>query len=305
MGVSMSTLLALLCLNLAAPVPTEACLHTKPDAELEKSLAPLVKAHEGKVGVAVKHLITGETWSYHGDQVCSTASLIKASVLVELYLQADEGKLALTDRVVLKDTDKVPGSGILTEHFSDGTNISLRDCARLMTAISDNTATNLILDRVGIAAVNRRMASMGLPETRVNAKVYRGSVSSVDKDRTKLYGLGSTTANEMIALFEKLHNGEHGIRPPLKLAMMEHLKKNDDKDKFRRHLPRAIIAYKDGSVSTARTAAGILYTPTGPVALCVLTDENKDRRWTKDNAGDLLCANIAKAVYDRFKGDSR
>ena len=74
----------------------------------------------------------------------------------------------------------MPGSGILTEHFSDGAAFSLRDAVRLMIAFSDNTATNLVLDRVGIKSVNQRMEAWGFPNTRINAKVFRGGTTSVD-----------------------------------------------------------------------------------------------------------------------------
>lgn len=282
------------------PLLLLASLFPADDSPLQAKLAPLLQAHKGKVAVGVKHLVTGDTFFHHPDEVMPTASLIKVAVLVEAYLQADEGKLSLRERIELKDSDKVPGSGILTYHFSSGAMLPLRDYIRLMTALSDNTATNVVLDQVGIANVNRRMASFGLTETRINAKVFRGSTTSVDKKRTAKYGLGSTTAREMVTLFEKIQTSE-AFRPPLKLAMLEHLKKNDDKDKFGRlALPGVSIAHKDGSVTASRTDAGILYTPSGPIVVCVLTDDNADRRWVRDNAGNLLCATIARAVFDHF-----
>jgi D-alanyl-D-alanine carboxypeptidase (penicillin-binding protein 5/6)/beta-lactamase class A len=272
----------------------------EPQSNLAARLDPIIKAHKGKAAVGVKHLGTGESFFLNADEVMPTASLIKVAVLVDAYLQADEGKLSLRDPATLKESDKVPGSGILTYHFSEGASLPLRDCVRLMTAYSDNTATNLVLEKVGIANVNKRMAELGLKETRINAKVFRGSTTSVDPKRTAKYGLGSTTAREMVALFEKLQTGD-GFRPPVKLAIIEHLKKNEDKDKFGRlGLPGVAVAHKDGSITTARTDAGILYTPSGPIVVCVLTDGNSDRRWVRDNAGNVLCADVARAVYEHF-----
>lgn len=270
------------------------------DTSLPARLTPLVESHQGKAAVGVKHLGTGETYFLNADEVMPTASLIKVAVLVEAYLQADEGKVSLRDPITLKKSDMVPGSGILTSHFSEGATLPLRDCIRLMCVYSDNTATNLVLDKVGIANVNKRMEGFGLPQTRINAKVFRGSTTSVAPDRTKKYGLGSTTAREMVALFERIQTAD-GIRPPLNLIMLEHLKKNDDKQKFGRlALPGLTVAHKDGSVTEAKTDAGILYTPSGPIVVCVLTNENKDRRWVNDNAGNLLCAKVARAVYDHY-----
>lgn len=270
------------------------------NASLESRLAPLAESHRGKVALAVKNLETGEDYYRNADEIMPTASLIKIAVLIDLYQQAQEGKLNLTDRVRLRASDKVPGSGILTDHFSDGADFSLRDAARLMIAFSDNTATNLVLERAGIKSVNKRMEEWGCPETRINAKVFRGSTTSVDKERTRRYGLGSTTAREMVSLLEQLQTGDR-LRPFYKLAVLNHLRKNDDKYKFKRLLPESVVVmHKDGSTNDTRTDAGLIHTPRGIVAVCVLTTNNKDRRWVSENAGNMLCARVAKEVYDHF-----
>jgi beta-lactamase class A len=274
-------------------------------ADLEARLAPLAKAHKGKVALAVKNLETGESFFLNADEAMSTASLIKIAVMIEAYQQAQEDKIKLTDRVMLRSADKVPGSGILTDHFSDGASFSLRDAIRLMIAFSDNTATNLVLDRTGIKSVNQRMQEWGFPNTRINAKVFRGSTTSVDPERTRRYGLGSTTAREMVGLLEELQVGQR-MRPAVKQAMLAHLAKNADKDKFKRLLPAdAVVAHKDGSTNDTRTDAGLIHTSGGIVAVCVLTTDNKDQRWHADNAGNVLCARVAKEVYDHFAATGR
>jgi beta-lactamase class A len=275
------------------------CLCGEPSS-LEGRLAPLAKAHKGKVAIAVKHLGTDETYFLNADEPMPTASLIKVAVMVETYYQAQEGKVNLTDKVTLHDADKVPGSGILTDHFSDGATFSLRDAVRLMIAVSDNTATNLVLDHTGIREVNRRMEALGLPNTKINAKSFRGSTTSVDPARTKRFGLGSTTAREMVALLEMIQAGDI-VSPEARLVMLNHLKKCDDKDRFTRLVPPGtVVAHKTGSVNDARTDAGIIYLPSGPVVVCVLTAENQDRSWRPENAGNVLCARVAKEVYDYF-----
>lgn len=273
---------------------------TAAEPSLVDRLGPLAKAHQGKVAIAVKHLTTGETFTLNADEPLPTASLIKLPIMVEVYQQAADSKVKLTDPVVLTESDKAPGSGILTSHFSEGASLPLRDAVRLMIAFSDNTATNLVLDKIGIASVNQRMDALGLKETRLNAKVFRGSTTSVDPERSKKYGLGSTTAAEMVKLLEKLHAGELVSKDASK-AMYEHLLRCEDKLKFPKMLPAGTkLAHKTGSVNAVRTDAGILETPSGPVALCVLTADNKDQRWTNDNAGDLLCARVAKEVFDYY-----
>jgi beta-lactamase class A len=287
--------LALLVLSSLCPL----CLCGEPSS-LEARLAPLAKAHKGKVAIAVKHLDTGESCYLNADEPMPTASLIKVAVMIEAYQQADEGKFKLTDKVTLHDGDKVPGSGILSQYFSDGASFSVRDAVRLMMAVSDNTATNLVLDKTGIAEVNKRMEAMGYPNTKINAKVFRGSTTSVDPERTKKYGLGSTTAREMADIMETIQATDT-FRPAIKQCMLSHLRSNSDKDKFPRFLPPGtVVAHKDGSVNDARTDAGLIHTPGGIVAVCVLTNDNADKTWRQENAGNELCAKVAKEVYDHF-----
>jgi beta-lactamase class A len=273
----------------------------EPVAPLEDRLEVLAAMHKGKVAIALKHLGRGDTYFRNADDVMPTASLIKLPVMAEVYAQAEAGKVKLDDMVTLKKDDQVPGSGILTDHFSPGASFSLRDAVRLMIVYSDNTATNLVLDKIGIKCVNERMTGLGLRETRINAKVFKGSTTSVDPARTKQYGLGSTTAREMLTLLELLYKDEL-ISAEASKAMLEHLKKCDDKDKFPRFLPKGVTAaHKTGSVSDARTDAGLLLFKEGPVALVVLTSQNDDKSWTPDNAGNKLCADIARVVVDHFR----
>jgi beta-lactamase class A len=280
------------------------CLRGEPSS-LAGRLEPLVKAHKGKVAIAVRHLRTGESYYLHADRPMPTASLIKLAVMVETYQQAAEGMVKLSDTVMLYDTDKVPGSGILTDHFSAGATFPLRDAVQLMIAFSDNTATNLVLDHIGIAATARRMEAWGFPNTKIHAKVFRGSTTSIFPDRTKRFGLGSTTAREMVELLARMHAGKL-VSASACEAMLKHLKKCDDKDKFTRFLPAGtVVAHKTGSVDDVRTDAGILYLKSGPVALCVLTAGNTDRSWRQDNAGNVMCARVAKAVYEHFTAESK
>lgn len=269
------------------------------EKSLTERLAPLVKKHEGRVAIAVRHLDGGEDFFLDADEPMPTASLIKFAILLELYQQATEGKLKLTDMVTLTDKDKVRGSGILTYHFSEGASFSLRDAARLMMVYSDNTATNLVLDKTGIIPVNQRMASWDCPNTRVHAKVFRRDLS-IDLERSKKFGLGSTTAREMVQLLEGVQRGKLVNADACK-AMLDHMKNCDDKDKIKRFLPaKVVVAHKTGSVDDVKTDAGILYFPGGPVALCVLTNENKDKRYATDNAASILIGRVAEQVHDYF-----
>ena len=176
----------------------------KPSSSLAGRIDPLISSHKGKVAIAVKNLRTGESFRYHADEVMPTASLIKFPVMIEVYRQAATGKIDLDARLTLRKEDKVPGSGVLTPHFSAGTSFPLRDAVRLMIAFSDNTATNLVLDAIGIGATAATMEMMGYPHTKIHSKVFHRE-TSVFPERSKQFGLGSTTASEMIRLCEELH----------------------------------------------------------------------------------------------------
>lgn len=271
---------------------------------LASRLTPLIERHKGKVAVAVKDLTTGESFAYHADDPMPTASLIKFPVMVEVYRQAAEMQVDLASMVTLRKEDKVPGSGILTNHFSPGACFPLVDAVHLMIVFSDNTATNLVLDRIGLKSTAATMEKLGYPNTKIHSKVFRRD-TSVFPERSKQFGLGSTTAGEMVRLCEALDKKQL-VSPKASEAMLAHMRMCDDKDKFPRFLPSGTkIAFKTGSVDASRTAAGIIECGAGPVAVCVLTNDNEDRRWVADNAGNRLCADVARAVFEHFKGASK
>jgi D-alanyl-D-alanine carboxypeptidase len=288
----------LLAILLLIAFVASGAVHAQPPT-LDSEIQPLVAAHKGRVAVAIKDLTTGETLALQGDEPMPTASLIKIAVMVEAYRQADAGKLDLTGMITLRDEDKVQGSGILTAHFSPGMQLSLHDAIRLMIAYSDNTATNLVLDKIGLDATAAAMEQLGLPNTKIHAKVFRGD-TSLFPERSKQFGLGSTTANEMLQLLERLHAGQLASESSTQV-MLEYLRACQAKNTIPKLLPPGTkVAHKTGSVSAVRTAAGIIDAPHGPLVVAVLTCENEDQRWTDENAGERLCARIAKTAYDHF-----
>lgn len=266
---------------------------------LGQRIQPLVDAHEGEVAIAVKHLGTGESFNLKAAEPMPTASLIKLPIMVEAYRQAAEGKFSLADPVTFKDEDKTPGSGILSMHFSGGATFSLRDAIRLMIAYSDNSATNLVLAKIGLPATGEQMEKLGLPNTKVHAYVFRAQ-SSIAPERSRQFGLGSTSASEMIRLLEMIHS-KRLVSSEACDEMLAHLAACQDK-RLSRLLPSGVkVAHKTGSVAAVRTDAGIIEAKSGPIAICVLTKNNKDQRWTDENAGEVLTGKIAKEVYDYFE----
>ena len=268
-------------------------------ASLADAIDPMIQSHRGEVSVAIKNLKTGETYENHGDRVMPTASLIKVAVMIEAYRQAEAGMLDLSERIELVSDSKVPGSGILTKHISSGTRITLGDAIRLMIVFSDNTATNLVIQKVGLRDVNSTMEDLGCSNTKLHSLVFRRE-TSIFPDRSRLYGLGSTTANEMVSIFERIQRGEI-VSAKACESMLDHLSACDDRTMLARTFSKETkIAHKSGAVSKSRTDAGLFRTNHGTIAICVLTTNNQDRSWNDDNASHVLCGAIARAAMSHF-----
>ncbi|WP_442481903.1 serine hydrolase [Aeoliella sp. SH292] len=295
-------LIGALLVGLAAAAK-ETATATKTTDELGKKLLPLIEQHRGQVGVMVKHLGTGETFAYREAEAMPTASLIKFPLLLAAYKDIDEGKVKLDTLIELKKDDQVPGSGILTAHFSPGMKLSLSDAMGLMISHSDNTATNLVIDSVGLDATNELMESLDCDETRLNSKVYKRDTSN-NMERSQKYGLGSTSARDMVRLFEMLEKGEFLSKERSK-EIIDRTAACLATSGIPRHLPAGTrVAHKTGAVGDTRTDAGIVYTPAGPVAIAVLTTANADNSWTNSNEAELLAAEIGIATYKHFVGDT-
>src|SRR5690606_34009982 len=121
----------------------------------------LVDAHQGEVAVAVKDLNTGESFAINAERPMPTASLIKFPLMIAAYQAMEEGRLKPDEMLTLHESDKVPGSGILASHFSEGATISLHDAIQLMIVYSDNTATNLVAEKVGLPYAADLMDQLG------------------------------------------------------------------------------------------------------------------------------------------------
>src|SRR5512138_2148 len=137
---------------------------------LDDQVKPIVASFKGKVTLFAKNLDTGETYAINADERVRTASTIKIAVMIEAFTRVAEGKAKWTDELVLTKAARYSGSGILPE-LSDGLHLSLQDCVRLMMLLSDNTATNMVLDFLGTDSVNERMNSLGFKSTRLMRRV--------------------------------------------------------------------------------------------------------------------------------------
>lgn len=266
-------------------------------AALHHTLDSLADAHHGVVGYVVRNIDTGEHLERRADETFPTASLIKSAILVTLYDLREQGKLSLDDPVSMLKIDQVPGSGTL-QFMQTPMRLTLGDASWLMATISDNTGTNLVLDKVDIRNVWKKMEALGLPHTKVFAKVFKGSVSSVAPDSTEKYGLGVTTPNEMATLYALMAQGK-AVSPAADSAMLEVLAHNEDDQLLQRYVSGVRAPHKTGAVNDARTECTIWYLQSRVVA-CVLTKENQDQRWILDSEPQLTMARMGKAIVDAW-----
>jgi beta-lactamase class A len=215
----------------------------------------------------------------------------------------DDGRVKWSTELLLREEDKVSGSGVLFE-FSDGARIALRDAMRLMIVVSDNTATNLILDKLTANAVNQTMDALGLPDTRSMRKV-RGDGTRLKepsgwsdagrKEENRKYGLGSSTPREMVKLLEMLENGKV-VNAAASKQMLEVLKRQQLRDGIARRTADLPVASKTGALDHLRSDVGLLYTPRGRIAMAITIDDMPAIDYSPDNPGLLLIADLSQIL---------
>ncbi|MFL6215555.1 MAG: serine hydrolase [Blastocatellia bacterium] len=288
------TLWLAVCATAQSAGPRPATPAAMPMAErVRKELAEF----KGKVSLFAKNLDTGASFGINEDNRVRTASTIKTAIMVEAFARVAEGKANWSDEVALTNAKKVGGSGILQE-LSDGLRLRLRDAVTLMMIVSDNTATNLVLDALTADAVNARMDALGLKQTRVLRKVFGGGASRIAEDPAfKPFGLGVTTPREMVTLLEKLERGEVVSRDASK-EMLALMKREQIHDGIGRTLNGVEMATKLGALDALRSNVGIIYTRRGRIAMAITCDEMPEVDWTSDNAGLLMLSRLSLILMD-------
>jgi beta-lactamase class A len=266
---------------------------------LDDSIRAAIANFPGKTGIYAKNLDTGADYGLNPDEPVRAASTIKVPILAATYAAVAAGQLSWAQPVVLRAADKVSGAGILTE-FSNGAVISLRDLTHLMIVLSDNTATNLVLDRVTADYVNLQMDKLGLKHTRSMRKILGSGQPAGFSKAGKLkenerFGLGSSTPREMAALFEKLEQGAV-VSKGASAEMLELLRRQQDQNGIQRRLGAFQIANKTGALDHLRSDVGIVYSPGGRIAMAITVDEIPAIDWSVDNPGYLLIARVAELL---------
>jgi len=274
------------------------------DNDLDARVSALTAPFKGSVMLYAKNLRTGRDFGRGADTKVRTASTIKLPILCALESLIDAGKVRWDERLALKADDKVTGSGVMG-NLADGTDLTVRNVAILMIIVSDNTATNLILDRITADAVNDYLDAIGLPLTRSNRKVRGDGTKLKDPtgwsragliEENKKYGLGVTTPREMVRLLELLEQGKV-VSPAVSKDVLDIMKMQHEREGIARHAPDEVeIASKHGSLDALRSDVGIVYTPGGPIAIAITVDDMPDTDYSPDNVGDKLIWELGQVL---------
>jgi beta-lactamase class A len=285
--------ICLLIFSLASTITAQ----TSATNSLDQQVKNKVASFKGRVSLFAKNLDTGQTYALNADERVRTASTIKIAVMVEAFARVAEGRAKWTDEVVLTKEKKYGGSGILYE-LSDGLRLTLRDAVNLMMLVSDNTATNLVLEVLTTDAVNARMESLGLNQIKIMRKVGSGGESKAGKDpENKRFGLGVATPREMVLLMEKLERGEV-ISSSASKEMIDLMKREQVRYAIGRSLWNVPMASKYGALDRLRSSIGIVYSKKGRIAMAISCDDMPDVMWSVDNPAYLLMSELSEVLVD-------
>ncbi len=277
----------------AAPTPQAPVMSDAGQASFDRMTAELGKMasrYPGRVAITLKDMKTGRRWDYHPDDLFPSASLIKVPVLVATFYKIREGKLSLDEKMVISRRNRVGGSGSL-KWRNDGVKLTVRELLVHMIAESDNTATKMILDRLGLGYVQQQFPRMGLLYT----GIYEEGMSIKGG---RVMHENYTTAREMTMLLEKIYKGE-AVDKESSALMLQILKHPKPKaSRLAKGLPSNWeIAHKTGLLRQACHDTAIFLTPDGAYAMTVLTGQNRSYGAAKD-----FITKLGKVTFKNFAG---
>jgi beta-lactamase class A len=231
--------------------------------KLESKIEQIDQQLDGVMGVAIEDLATGEHFFLHEDEVFAQASSIKITVLANLYLQAQQGKVKLTDLFTVQSSDLVPDSDIMNGLTPGVTRVTLRDLATMMVAVSDNAATNVLIERVGMANVNAMLDSLGLAHTRLRRKM-------MDLEAAKQGRENISTPKEMMTLLDAIYHDKL-LNKESKDDFFRVLSTNKNSFIPRDLPPDLRVANKPGELEAVRNDSGVVFVEGRPYVICVMT----------------------------------
>ena len=268
---------------------------------LPDALAARIRGFPGTVSLYARNLDTGAAVGIRESEAVRTASTIKLPIMLAVFDAVHGGKMKWTEPVTVVKAEKVSGSGILASEISDGVQIPLHDVLNLMMVLSDNTATNLILERITPDSVNTYLDRLGIRTTRSLRKILGGAdlkPSAAGKlPENQKYGLGVSTPRDMMAILEQLERGRI-VSPEASAEMIAIMKRCRDDSGIRRRFDGTPVANKTGSLDALRSDVGIVYSKGGRIAMAITVEGIPQVDYTPDNPGCLLIADLARMLVE-------
>ena len=253
----------------------------------EKQLEKIFNSSPAITGVVAIDLTSGEKISWNPDVQFPQASSIKIPILMEVFKQAHEGKFSLSDPLPVKPENLVGGTGIL-KHLEDPAPLSIKNLGILMIALSDNSATNALIDLVGMENINKTLRSLGMEHTLVRRKMINAAASARGEENI-------STPMEAARILQLLYEGKF-VDKATSEAILEVLKKNDrGGSRIAARIPSEVpIAFKPGSIPGVSTEWTLVLLPERPYAIAVM--ESYKTPGTSDKAMEQ----ISELVYRYF-----
>ena len=247
-------------------------------ASFERRVHEIAARVDGVVGYAIVDLTTGERLGHLEHETFPTASAIKLAIVYELFKQVEEQRIDLDDKMTLDRRQAVGGAGVLVEMGTP--TLSIRDYAVLMVMLSDNTATNVLIDRLGMDRIAARMQGLGLARTRLRRHMMDAAAARRGDENV-------STPDELVRLLKAMNDGM-----PKAIELLKKPKEN----RLRKGLPEGVAsADKSGELEGVRVDAGIVFAKNRPYALCVMTTFLKS-----EAEGEQAIVEISRAAYEYF-----
>ena len=245
----------------------------------------------------------GNIIDINADEKFEAASTIKTYILIDLFRKVFEGKKDLNEKLQYTEENFVEGSGILRS-LDYGVELTVKDYATLMIIVSDNVATNVVIDYLGIDSINNTINDMGLKNTILHNKI----------DFETYPKLGTTTPRDYGLVFEKICK-EELWSPEISREMLEIFEKQQYNSMLTRGLPQyyldsentgdeelITIASKSGSMNACRNDGGIVTTPYGKYVLALFTKNFKDPLYYIDHESTVFGSKVSRLFFDQYIG---
>ncbi|MPM55599.1 Extended-spectrum beta-lactamase PER-1 [bioreactor metagenome] len=257
--------------------------------ELKNNIENIISNSNGNIAVALRMMNDKSTIMINENMIFPSASTIKLVIMSTLMREVKEGRMSLNDRIKLLNCSKCGGDGILKE-LEEGHSFTLKEIITLMIILSDNTATNILIDMLGMKKVNEEAERLKLYNTQLRRKMMDSVAAKMGRENV-------TTAKDLCSILESIYERKL-VSEEYSEIMLDILKRQQVGGRLNLYLPEdLVIAHKTGDLDKLEHDVGIVFHPKDNYIICVLTkkvDTNKE--------GKEIIGKISHEVYKSIEG---